>query len=56
MIEIIRQTKITTANIPSGCALNDAENSPLNNQATECPKPQPGQNPSPVAFKGHKPA
>lgn len=51
-MEIIRQTRITTANIPRGCALNEAEKSPLNNQAIECPKPQPGQNPSPVAFKG----
>ena len=51
---IILQMSTTTANSPSGCAINDAWKSPLARYDTECPKPHPGQKLKPSAESGHR--
>ena len=51
---MILHRRTTTANIPSGCAINEAWKSPRARYETECPNPQPGQKPKPSAESGHR--
>ena len=42
------------AGIPSQCACNDLLILPRNSHDMECPKPQPGHQVMPIAFKGQR--
>lgn len=43
-----------SAGIPNQCACHELSILPRNNQDIECPKPQPGHQPMPIALSGQR--